>query len=211
MVSEYHNDRTAASDPGGLTLSLPKLRRLQPELFGVRSWFVRHAWGKRTLSARQAIDMIAEHLVRGDSRAALVARTEPLIVAAYTDELDCVVLLGLPDFLTAEHDLKAGKRLLTVNTYGKGKRTAPDLQERPAALHQWTNYYPFIADFMSDEIELLAARKARIAAAEWDRTARLAQRLLRQQGAPVRDGRPLCSNRPAGGRSTVRTGPTSLY
>jgi hypothetical protein len=210
-VSEYHNDKTAASDPGRLTLSPPMLRRLQPELFGVRSLFVRHAWGRRTLSARQTVDMIAEHLGCGDTRAALVAGTAPLIVAAYTDELDCVVLLRFPDWLTAEHKLKPGRRLLTVNTYGKGKRTAPDLQEGSGALHQWTNYYPLIAEFLSADIDRMAARKQAIDTAEWHRAAKLAERLMRQPNPSVRDGRPLWSNRPAGTGTSQRPGPTSLY
>ena len=140
-MSEYHNDKTAASDPGRLSTSMEKLRRLQPELFGWRGWLVRHAWGSRTLNARQTIAMIAEHMNCGDSRAAVVAQVSPLVVAAYTDELDCVVLLSFPDELAGEYQLRVGSRLLTVNTYGKAKRIASDLQEGPNALHRWTNFF----------------------------------------------------------------------
>ena len=43
------------------------------------------------------MDSIAEHLIFGDSRAAVVISIYPkLIVAAYSDELDCVAMLLFP-------------------------------------------------------------------------------------------------------------------
>ena len=40
---------------------------------------------------------MAEHLEHGDSRAAIVISTDPeLLIAAYTDELDCIAMLRLP-------------------------------------------------------------------------------------------------------------------
>ena len=41
---------------------------------------------------------LKEQLLHGDSRAAVVVSVDPLLlVAAYTDELDCVALLRFPD------------------------------------------------------------------------------------------------------------------
>ena len=61
---------------------------------------------------------IAEHLEHGDSRAAIVVSTDPeLLIAAYTDELDCVAMLRLPkEPLVSKYSLLRGSRLLTVNT-----------------------------------------------------------------------------------------------
>ena len=120
-MSKYHNDRTAASDPVAIRLANSKLRMLQPELFGWRSLFTTMRLGKRPLGAREIKRLLAEHLIFGDSRAAIVMRPAlPLLAAAYSDELDAVILLEFPDFLAEHYSLRLGSRLLTVNTYGYG-------------------------------------------------------------------------------------------
>src|SRR5581483_10306990 len=80
-----------ASDPAGLSLSDAKLRRLRPELYGWRRW-VR----EKTGWAFPQRDYLAGHLLRGDARAAVVVSSEPLLVAAYSDELDAVAVLRFP-------------------------------------------------------------------------------------------------------------------
>jgi hypothetical protein len=197
-MSKYHDDRTRASDSVAVGLSEARLRRLQPELFGWRAWFTGVGWGDRRLGARQAREMIAEHLRFGDSRAAVVVKTIPtLLVAAYTDEQDAVLLLQFPQSLAEEHHLRSGSRLLTVNTYAGGQRMAPDIVEGPASTGRWSNFYPLIADFLSDDSQLIARRKDSIAEVEWQRAARFADALLRQEKVSFRDGRPLQSRIPA--------------
>jgi hypothetical protein len=103
----------AASDPALVRLSHDKLRRLHPSLYGLRGlvratleYNLRGVFGYSRLRLR-------EWVYHGDSRAAVVVSDLPLIVAAYTDELDCVALLRFPD----EYGLRVGARLLTANTY----------------------------------------------------------------------------------------------
>src|ERR1041385_1546889 len=94
FMSKYHDDRTAASDRVAIGLSDAKLRLFHPELFGVRSLFYAFNWGKQKLTARKTRELIAEHMRFGDSRAALFVQVAPvLVVAAYTDEQDAVLLL----------------------------------------------------------------------------------------------------------------------
>ncbi|MCE9552496.1 MAG: hypothetical protein K8T91_03840 [Planctomycetes bacterium] len=134
----------------------------------------------------------------GDSRAALVVQIAPhLIVAAYTDEQDAVLLLQFPDFLTDQYALHVGSRLLTVNTYGEAKRVAADIVEGPACTHRYANLYPLIAEFLSDDLNLISQRKQSIVEAEWNRAAQFAQARLAAKQVVVRDGRPLYSHLPA--------------
>ena len=95
---------------------------------------------------------IDKHLQFGDSRAAVVVSVSPLLVAAYSDERDCVVMLKFPEELVATYRLKPGSRLITVNTYMQGpKRPVADLIEGPLSRGNWHNVIPMIADFLSDD------------------------------------------------------------
>ena len=115
---------------------------------------------------------IAEHLEHGDSRAAIVVSTDPaLLIAAYTDELDCVAMLRLPkEPLVSKYSLLRGSRLLTVNTYKHNQRLDSDLIPGPLAIPRWSGFDPIIADFVTDDMERVEARKAQITSIEWERT-----------------------------------------
>lgn len=190
-MSEYHDDTITAGDPVDIGLSLTKLRALDPDVFA----------DDRVPHAR-----IHEHLGFGDSRAAVVASVQPLLVAAYTDEIDCVVLLRFPDFLTAAYGLEVGSRLLTVNTYDRGRGHSPDITPGPYDLGRWASYYPLIADFLTDDLDVVATRKAAITEDEWQHTVRLGQAYLDAKGKElVRDGHPYLSFAPAGGEPGVRS------
>jgi hypothetical protein len=192
-MSKYHDDSTSASDSVNVRLSEPKLQKLHPELYDERRANFAIPWNTRVLNADQAITMLAEHMHSGDSRAALVVRLAPLLIAAYTDEQDAILLLHFPAFLIAEHQLTPGTRLLTVNTYGRGSKMAPDLLPGPAAIPRWTNFYPVIAEFVSDDLPLITHRKSAIPDSEWQRTQQFAETHLARPNFTVRSGLPLRS------------------
>ena len=150
----------------------------------------------KRLTARQTLAMLAEHMSSGDSRAAIVVNEIPLIVAAYSDEIDCVALLRFPGFLKNVYDLRSGGRLLTVNTYGSGKPLSSDLTAGPAALGHMSSFFPIIADFVSHDAAAIDRRKQSIAQEEWNRTWTFAQKKLQEAAWAIRDGRPLNSWRP---------------
>jgi hypothetical protein len=196
-MSKYHHDGTRASDSIRVRVSEAKLRKLQPELYETRGLPAGFRWGARELGPAQVVQLIAEHLSFGDSRAAVVVQETPLVVAAYTDELDCVALLSFPDWLKQDYELRSGSRLLTINTYGRGKGVSPDLVPGPASLGRWTAFYPIIAEFVSDDLDLIDRRKQSIGSEEWERTWSFGQARLRDPAPRIRDGRPLWSRNPA--------------
>ena len=193
-MSKYHDDQTTASGSIGIGISDAKLRRLQPELYGLRAWFFAFWWGNHRLDARQARTMLAEHMSLGDSRAAVVVRTEPsLRVAAYSAEHDTVLLLRFPAFLVGEYQLRAGTRLLTVNTYGEGPVTERDIIEGLGSFRRWAHCYPIIAEFVSDDLDVIERRKQAIDESDWQHAGRIANTFNAIPYVSVRDGRPLRS------------------
>lgn len=188
---------TFASDPGQVTLLRRRLSRLCPE-FGDPGGGAA-ARIENLLNDRNAdIARMADHLANGDSRAAVVVSTSPLLVSAYTDELDCVALLRFPDSFVRDYELSVGSRLLTVNRYGGGGPLARDLENGPASHGRWTNFQPLIADFLSDDRARIAARKSQIPEREWELALTLGQRWMAARGTAARDGRPNRSQLPAG-------------
>ena len=195
-MSEFHDDRTAASDRVAINLSDAKLQKLQPDLYGPQSQSFKLPCGKTFLDAAATRRMLAEHLSFGDSRAALVVSEHPLLVAAYTDEQDTVFLLEFPQFLAEEYPLHIGYRLLTINTYARGQKLAPDITLGSKSLGRWINCYPIIADFLSTDDALIDRRKQAISPEEWQRTADMAKAQMSKRNYILRDGRPLRSMLP---------------
>jgi hypothetical protein len=180
--------RTAASDPGGLTVSERKLRYLRPDLYGLQGF--RHrvrvsvglAWDER--------EYIDQHLLGGDTRAAVVVSVDPLRVAAYSEDLDCVAILAYPDEFVEEYGLRIGSRALTVNTYFRDNRAEPDLTPGPKSSGRWTGFHPIIAEFVSDDAPRIKKRKSEIADEEWRRAYQMGMARLEERPDLARDGRP---------------------
>ena len=134
----------------------------------------------------------------GDSRAAVVISTRPLLIAAYTDEIDCVAMLRFDNVLTNEYGLKVGSRLLTVNTYSDLNGSyEKDLTAGSKTSGMFGNVHPFIAEFLTDDVDRLEKRKAEIDEDEWSRTNELGKAYVATVGALARDGRPVLSAMPA--------------
>ena len=183
------DDNTFASNPGLVTLSHDKLRRLQPNLY--LSWFQKRFKPQLEQKVQFWLTHIDEHLSNGDSRAAVAVSTEPPLVAAYTDELDCVVLLEFPYEVVAAIPFEVGTRLLTINTYGsRDNGVASDLKVGPGDCGRWGNFAPFVAEFFSDDIERIETRKSQISEEEWKHTQQLGIEALQSEIEP-RSGRPL--------------------
>jgi hypothetical protein len=195
MRTQTLDDRTQASDPGGIRLDHEKMRRFHPELYTPSGLF--KLIGK--LSPNQLFwrKRNEEHLQHGDSRAAVVMSVDPLLVAAYTDEMDCVALLSFPPELVAEYGLQVGTRLLTVNLYGRGGPLMRDLQNGPASYRRYSNFRPYIAEFLSSDYDRIEARKAGIEESEWVRAEAMGREYLAKNGPRARDGRPMRCARPA--------------
>jgi len=151
----------------------------------------------RWISGDKAAEKIDEHLQLGDSRAAVVLSCAPLLVSAYTDELDCVAVLAFPQSFVEKYGLEVGSRLLTVNTYFRGTAVVSDLFPGPASYFTFYNFNPMIAEFLSEDAQRIAERKAEIDEAEWERCLALGREYVQTRPGVVRDGSPFKSALPA--------------
>jgi hypothetical protein len=179
-----------ATDPGEVSLSHARLREIQPELLSSDN-------GPGADNRKAWVQSIADQLQSGDSRAAVVVNAESGLVAAYADELDCVVLLKFDPGIARAKGWQTGTRLLTVNGYaGKERGIAGDVVFGPRNLGNYGNFRPLIADLLSDDHGRIEYRKSQICEEEWSRALQMGKRALAERVTP-RDGRPLFCATPA--------------
>jgi hypothetical protein len=201
MRTKTLDDNTQASHPGGIRLSHEKLRSFHPELYSLSGWlrYVSNSpYQLPSLKREYWKTHIEEHLLYGDSRAALVISVSPLLVAAYTDELDCIALLRFNSNLVEEYGLREGARLLTVNTYSPlTDYYKEDLEPGPYATGRYGNFAPYIAEFLTDDHDRVERRKAEISDDEWQRAEGLGKEYMAKHGRKARDGRPMLCLVPA--------------
>lgn len=96
-----------------------------------------------------------------------------------------------------EYGLKVGSRLLTVNTYADDPDYQEDLILGPRLIERWSGFHPIIAEFVSDDMQRIEARKRAISEAEWKRTRRFGMAYLEARPGVARDGRPIYASFPA--------------
>lgn len=201
------NMPSIAIEPGLITLSDGKLKLFHPELYSL-SWWMFWRWRGYQLYKRTKVQ-IAEQLYYGDSRAAMVVGLDPLLIAAFSWELDTIAVLifkdhvtphpeygewyprGLASLLIRRYKLKMETRLLTVNTYkSRAEEVAPDLRFGPRARGVYGNFAPYIADFLTDDVDRLSERKQQIPEEEWQRVYQYSLELTVNREFRPRDGRP---------------------
>ena len=193
LSTKVSKQASFASRPGLIPISQDRLKRIHPELWRLRPWmFWWRSHYKFDLMIRA---QVAEQLRYGLAEPAIVVRLEPLVIACYTEELDCVAHLiymnktephpeygewypqGLAQELVQRHRLQVGSRLLSVCTYwpmSQLGRYAIDLIPGPLARGVYCNFMPYIADFLTVHQQRVEERKRMIGDHEWKRCQELA-------------------------------------
>lgn len=213
---ESRND-SYATHPGNIPLSLERLRRFEDQAFILNRWCF---WAREDYKYWEFFkEVTAHHLMRGLSSPAVVVQLDPLIIAAYTMELDCVAMLcyrnswneysyhghvypeGLCQELVTRHSLKIGTELLAVSMFRfmTAEGYAPDLVPGPKARGVYGNFHPMIADFLTMNMAAVEATKRSVPQQEWGRAKELAQayaEMIVGEEILPRDGRPWVSDHP---------------
>lgn len=70
---------------------------------------------------------INENFIYGDTQPAIVVSLSPLVISAYSDELDAVLFLKSPEELRAFYDLHKGMRLTAATSYPSAKTVSKDI------------------------------------------------------------------------------------
>ena len=179
-MGKYISDSAKASDPGPLRVSADKFEELVRPTGLVYALTV--GLFRKIFPAPLDMEYVQEHMMYGDSRAAVVVTTSPyLMVACYTDELDCVKLVRHPKKYASRYELSVGSRLLTVNTYGQGEPVDTSLIPGPLDTGRYTRFNPIVAEFISDDMDRINERKRAISEAEWTRAYEMGLAYLRDQ------------------------------
>ena len=176
-------------NPACLELDARMLREVHPEWFGFSGALMRVARSVTRGTSPPAI--LRRHLRIGDARAAVVVSCKPHLLAAYTDELDAVAVLRVPDVCRDLVPSDIGARAISVNTYWEDGDPLPDIRLGPRSTGLWVSFHPVIASFISQDLDRIDELRSRIAPWEWDRAALLGSQWLIEFGeARARDGRP---------------------
>ena len=110
---------------------------------------------------------LEEYIKFGDTQPAIVVSISPLIVAAYSDEMDAVVALKFPKQFVREYNLELFSKLISVNVYSYGFTISEDIEIGPGYYRRYVNFTPTIVDFLS-EIQKIDCHKINIPEKTWD-------------------------------------------
>jgi hypothetical protein len=200
-MTKYLDDSTWATLPGKLTLSEAKLRELEPGLFTARTYKC-CATCDVDHPAADMLEKLGEHLEHGCCCAAVVMSLDPLIIAAYADDLDGVVLLRFPPSYAARYGLEVGSQLLAVNLYQEVKARngsrlyAVDIIPGPQR-QAWSSFSPLIAELVSDDDARIAELKAAMSPRDWLTCATRARAHIDRLGVEhARSGQPMAAGFP---------------
>ena len=186
---------THASSPGGVSVSKEKLKMLRPDLFGLKAYIM--GLIRTIFIGFNEMKIIQEHMLYGDSQPAVVISKKPLIIASYSEDIDCVVLLEFPDEYLELYKLDEKSKLISVNTYIRGEKFQKDITPGVNCHYTWRGYSPIIGEFISDDIGILENKKEEIEEKLWEYVYILGIEYSKNHPNIWRDGRPILSEESA--------------
>lgn len=149
-----------------LTISDSKYEMLEPELYGYKKAPLTIKKGVPA-NVKKYIKTVFQH---GICNPAFVYQLNPLIIVAYSYEIDCIIPIQFPKTYQPPVVLKLNQRLLSVNTYGRNNDVIEDdLIEGPESINEWKDFAPHIAELYSDDISLIKEKKAAIEEKYWEK------------------------------------------
>ncbi len=203
--------------PGHFRLSLDKLKHLHPELFRPASLLTKvltslftvtsqlgsqpddPSWRARWLGPwdpegqAEAIEAIAQKLWAFEPEPAVVLSEDPFVVGAYSAEIDGTILLHFPQQCQKQgpkgRAWLIGDRMISCNGYDGMEDPSGDIALGPRSGGGWNECWPVVADLLTDDLDLLEARKRLIPGELWSRCKEQGSLRL-ARGDRARDGRP---------------------
>ena len=187
MKYDYLNPCTYASEPGNIHISDEKWNEVA-QLLGL-SFFEKLKYNRN----RKYID---DYLFRGDTQPAVVMSTSPLIISAYSDEMDAVMLLRFPDVLADKYGIETGTRLTTSNTYSmfadfsrvKPADVAADIIPGRNFSGQYFDFRPIVTVFLSDDTDIIERHTDRVPEQLWEYVEKLSRKYFERFPDRFRDG-----------------------
>ena len=180
-MRNYVDRSIEAENAGGIKLSRKKFKQIRDEMIKVP--FLQR------MSYNRQYRRIKEYLMYGDTQPAVVVSTSPLIISAYSDEMDAVLLLCFPSVLVTTYNLKVGTRLVTSNIYFTGNKVVRDIIVGENYQERYINFIPIVQLFLSDQERFVRGRTELFKEEEWDRLNLLTEQKRKEYpNIKMRDG-----------------------
>ena len=168
-----------ASSPGRLQISDYKWREIaRAYRLGIR----------KKIKVQLIRSTVQDRLFYGDAQPAMVMSVSPFLVAAYSDEMDAVILLEFPKTLAEYNGLKQYDRLIAVNSYGAGSTVVPDIHIGKNYLGRWNDFDALIGDLLSDDSAKLRAHKDNVPEWLWQTVREMGEAYIRDYRKSARKG-----------------------
>ncbi len=181
IVTQEEENETAETKPGQFMLS-KKLWKKNQELC--------HMTSKEQKLSNKYLKRASEYLYLGDTQPAMVVCLNPVLVAVYSDEMDAVVVLKFPQEFKTNYELVMFQKLISVNMYLPFNVTgmSKDIFPGEKYLGRWSDVYPIIADFISEDVTLSNEHRMHINDSLWDKVQTLGLDYIEKHPDLVRDG-----------------------
>ena len=186
---------TFAGHPGRIHVDRKKLDQYEKNFQGCIGLVANILFGLFRVPGEVAA--VTEHAQKGDCNAAAVINLDPLIVAAYSDELDAVALLKFSQRERTGYQLEVGTMLVTANKYfSEVARTgADDVSMGPGNHGRWQNFQPIILNFITSDSQRLEEIYGGIPEDQWQRCLELGTDKWQQFPDQLRNGSPFLSTK----------------
>ena len=177
----FTNANSFAGEPGRLMISKKNWQK-------ILSAYQLSFWQKIAVNINRK--KVQECLCYGDTQPAVVVSVSPFVVAAYSDEMDAVVLLLFPEALAKQHDVKLYDKMVSVNTYLRHNMIAHvhDIFVGKDFSRQYSDFRPLIGDLLSSDSEMIKLHKSHVPQYMWDYVKSLGEDYLRKHSNLIRKG-----------------------
>ncbi len=147
----------------------PKKSMVKPLCPQIGSMHPKYIWQRFVFNLGYSTPMwkaFCQIMNNGDSNPAVVCNLQPLLVAAYSFDCDCAVLIRYPDDFAQKFKLQKGSRLLSVNTYSEDSE--PDVVQGSRSSRNWGAFQPRIANFLTEDVKSVQRRMNDFSLDIWD-------------------------------------------
>ncbi|MBQ7380815.1 MAG: hypothetical protein IJW69_01885 [Clostridia bacterium] len=127
-------------------------------------------------------------LFYGDTQPAIVVSVNPLLIAAYSDEMDAVVMLRFPMEFVEKYNLSVGSRLTTSNVYFTGNQFASDIFVGKNYCQRYVDFVPIVQLFIGKQDEKIHEKIQLFSEDIWNTVADKATQYIKAHSDLSRDG-----------------------
>lgn len=129
---------------------------------------INHGFGEKFYSDMR-IDYVSQALCFGDTQPCVVVGVNPLLIAAYSDEMDAVVMLEFPAEFADLYHLAPGSRLTSSNIYFYGDHVSADIFPGIRFSGSYADFMPLIQLFLGKNDEKIAQKVNLFSEQTWEK------------------------------------------